>query len=656
MASPLEGERIKQGLFPMLQTVLQTRLQNWMDILATQRAGLCLYQWLWLILCVVGGLVVVAPRVLTQPVVYQTSTTVHFDADLYRGLYSEDQPSADFNVALQDALYALQQRSLAERDVRFGSPSYRVDYIPQEQGLVTVKSIAPTATEAQTLATNGADELVRQIRAAGGREVLRNLLGWELVAAMRNNHTPSSFEHHLRTIIERDAFPMSRPIEPVSARISVENLSPEEQQDLTRALEARYDLWTFEINTRNATLDALCGTAQTTTTAAREAALQACATVPVNIPQEQREALQNRAARVMAEMHIRDRAIARRQAIEGALRYMLQNHNVAFAPQTHGTVSHEHVPIPSAPVPRHIAPLLTLTVLMSAAFGATGVAIDRSAGLMLKLRELWDYRELIRNLVIRDLRVRYKGSVLGYVWTQLAPLLMMLVFLFVFTFMMPSNISMYAVFLLVGLLPWNYCSEAVAAGTRSILDNAHLINKIFFPREILPLVSIFSSLLNYILSLPMMFLIMAIAQLLALGTLNFSPTIAYLPIIIVIQTLFLIGVTLFLSALAVFFRDIVHLVGILLLFWFFLTPVFYSLNAVSLAPLARLIRWGNPMASIIEFYREILYGSAVPIGQIPTPALPAPDSMLRVLATTFLSLAIGYWFFQRQSEQFGEEL
>jgi lipopolysaccharide transport system permease protein len=259
--------------------------------------------------------------------------------------------------------------------------------------------------------------------------------------------------------------------------------------------------------------------------------------------------------------------------------------------------------------------------------------------------------------------VRYKGSALGYLWTQLAPLLMMLVFWFVFSFFFQSASVMYPVFLIVGLLPWNFCSEAVNGGTRSVLDNANLIKKVFFPREVLPLVSVFSSLVNYILSLPMIFLLMAVVQLLYPplgGRLNFSWTFAYIPVLIVIETLFLAGVALFTSALAVFFRDFVHLIGILLQFWFFLTPVVYSLDTITTTiggvSLTTIIRWLNPMASLIDFYRDILYGNVVGPNQIPTPGLPALNSVLRVLITALITLAVGYWFFQRRSGRFGEEI
>jgi lipopolysaccharide transport system permease protein len=290
------------------------------------------------------------------------------------------------------------------------------------------------------------------------------------------------------------------------------------------------------------------------------------------------------------------------------------------------------------------------------------VAVDRAAGVMPKLRQIWSYRELIRNLVLRDLRVRYKGSALGYLWTQLAPLLLMLVFWFVFSAIFQTGIAMFPIFLIVALLPWNYCAEAIASGTRSIIDSANLIKKVYFPREVLPVVSVLSSMVNYILSLPMMLLVMFVVQIFyppldALGQLNFSWTIAYLPLLIIIQSLFLYGVVLFLSALAVFFRDTVHLIGVLLQFWFFLTPVFYSLETLGVSEnVARVIRWANPMASLVEFYREILYGNPVGIGAIPTPAVPAPDSVLRVLVTALIVLAVGYWFFQRHSGQFGEEI
>jgi lipopolysaccharide transport system permease protein len=621
------------------------RLQQWGHILISRRAGLRLYQWLWIGLCVVSALAVTAPRILSQPLVYETAAEVRFDVARYPGLYAaEGQPSPDFRIAMCDALNAVAGHMLPACTLPYGPPEQQLDFALSEPGMVQVATSADSATAARRLADEGAAELVRQIRAAGGREVLRNLLGWEMVAAAEGEEATSEFQQHLRDIIVQDAFPMSRRVEPVAARLDVAALPRAEQLDLTRALEARYDLWTFEINTHNTVLDERCGTASLAATQRRQA-LQVCAAT---------FAAQGDFS-VQAELDLLDRAVESRRAIFGALDYMLREHNTVFQADEPAAAYRIGAALPTNTAPRYIVPLLALAGALGLGFGVLGVAVDRGAGVMPKMRELWAYRELIRNLILRDLRARYKGSALGYLWTQIAPLLMMLVFLFVFTLLIPQAIPLFPVFLIVALLPWNYCAEAVSGGTRSVLDNANIIEKVFFPREVLPLTSVFSALVNYLLSLPMMFLVMAITQWMTLGMLNFSWTFAYLPVLIVIQTLFLMGVVFFSSTLAVFFRDTVHLIGIVLQFWFFLTPVFYSLDIVG-ASLARFIRWVNPMASIVDFYRDILYGSAGVGVVVPTPGLPALDSVLRVVVTTFLVLAFGYWFFQRHSGQFGEEL
>jgi lipopolysaccharide transport system permease protein len=210
----------------------------------------------------------------------------------------------------------------------------------------------------------------------------------------------------------------------------------------------------------------------------------------------------------------------------------------------------------------------------------------------------------------------------------------------------------------VAQLPWNWCAEAINGSARSIVDNAALIKKVYFPREILPLVSVGSSLVNYLLSLPMLFVVMAITQLTFAplgGHLNFSWTIVFLPVIIVIQSIFLTGLAFFLSALSVSLRDTVHLLGILLQFWMFLTPIFYSIEQIA-PQMARLVYWFNPMAALVGFYRDILYGGLAVGTQIPTPSLPALDAVLRTFVTSLLVLALGYWFFRWRSGSFGEEI
>ena len=596
---------------------------GWAGALTRQRGPLRTYQWLWLLLCTAGALAVAAPRILSQPVIYTSAATVRIDiAQHYTHLFANDK--RDFRDAQAIAV------ELLKLDYpKLGSPTLGVQFTPHEDGAVEILAVGGAPSEAQELSDAAAEALARSIRAAGGREIFRQLMGWEQFAASTGAPPRDAFQQTLRRIWQTTAFPLNQPVDIVSEPFTVDQLEPEALSDLARAFEVR------EVELSKIDLPAL--TSRRDQTVGNE-----------------KERLGKDVARLTIGL----------DAIQAAEQHLYKTLKARFFPDVPSDAYRSaRAALPDAPVDRHILPLLALAMVIGLVFGGVGVAVDRTAGVMLKLRELWGYRELIRNLVLRDLQVRYKGSALGYLWTQLAPLLMMLVFWFVFSFFFQSASVMYPVFLIVGLLPWNFCSEAVNGGTRSVLDNANLIKKVFFPREVLPLVSVFSSLVNYILSLPMIFLLMAVVQLLYPplgGRLNFSWTFAYIPVLIVIETLFLAGVALFTSALAVFFRDFVHLIGILLQFWFFLTPVVYSLDTITTTiggvSLTTIIRWLNPMASLIDFYRDILYGNVVGPNQIPTPGLPALNSVLRVLITALITLAVGYWFFQRRSGRFGEEI
>jgi lipopolysaccharide transport system permease protein len=607
---------------------------GWAGALIRQRGPLRTYQWLWLLLCAAGALIAAAPRILSQPVVYTSTAAVTFDTRRYGGLFTGGQPNGEYLAIERIAIELLQasQDGDAPRYPGLGGPTLGVRYEPQPGG-VHVVAIGASPAQAQRLADDAAEALARSVRAAGGREIFRILTGSYLYTSLVEGQTSADpFQQQLRTIYLTSAFPLNRPPDPDARRITAGQLAPEERSDLARALEVR------DVELSRHDLPALQQQIA--------AAGQGCRADPACLE------LQRQAQRLADGL----------AAIRSALGLL----KTPFDPALESSAYRSAQSAPGAEVPRRTGALLALATLVGLVLGGVGVAVDRSAGVMSKLRELWSYRELIRNLVLRDLRVRYKGSALGYLWTQLAPLLMMGVFWFVFSFVQPQQIAMFPVFLIVGLLPWNFCNEAVAGGARSVIDNANLIKKVFFPREVLPLVSVFSSLVNYLLSLPMMFLVMAIVQLLypplrEQGRLfNFAPTVAYLPVLIVIQALFLAGVALFISALAVHFRDFVHLIGIMLQFWFFLTPVVYALDVLSVTvggvALAQVVRWLNPMASLIEFYREILYGNTVFGSQVPTPGLPALTSVLRVLITALVVLTIGYWFFQRRSGQFGEQI
>lgn len=257
-----------------------------------------------------------------------------------------------------------------------------------------------------------------------------------------------------------------------------------------------------------------------------------------------------------------------------------------------------------------------------------------------RLKEILRYRELIRNLVVRDLKVRYKSSFLGFLWSLLNPLLLMAVFTVVFTVMMPNNrIQHFPVFILIALLPWNWCTFSISGSLGSIVGNASIIKKVYFPREILPMSVVFSNLVNFLLALIVLFV-----MLFAFGV-QLKPVAVLLPVIIIIQAIFLLGAAFFLSALNVSFRDTEVIMDVGILAWFFLTPVFYDIGDL-FPQYERLLYILNPMASLISSYRLVLLSGAA----------PDPYFLTRTFLTALLIFAIGYAFFLRQSRKFGEEL
>jgi lipopolysaccharide transport system permease protein len=262
---------------------------------------------------------------------------------------------------------------------------------------------------------------------------------------------------------------------------------------------------------------------------------------------------------------------------------------------------------------------------------------------------LYRYRDLVRNLVARDLKVRYKNSLLGIIWSMLNPLGMMLVFTVVFTILIPGNpIDRFPVFLMCGLLPWNWFSGSVVGSMYSVIGNASLVKKVYFPREVLPIAMVLSNLVHFLIALVVLFGLMLFFHTPLTGW------IFLLPILIAIQLLFTLGLAFFLSAVNVYYRDTAQIMDVLMLAWFFLTPIFYSADLIPISkeifgivvPVQRLAYIVNPMASLIASYRVILYNSAP----------PALDFFLRTALTSFVVLVLGYWAFHRASRGFGEVL
>lgn len=265
-----------------------------------------------------------------------------------------------------------------------------------------------------------------------------------------------------------------------------------------------------------------------------------------------------------------------------------------------------------------------------------------------RLVELVRYRELLYNLVVRDLKVRYKNSVLGVAWSLLNPLFMMLIFTVVFTVMQPSNIERFPIFVLCALLPWDFFRTSVTGATGSIVNNAHLIKKVYFPREVLPLSIVLSNLVNFLLALIVLFGMMALFHV------RLTVWALYLPLLIVIQIAFSAGMALLFSTLNVFYRDTQHIMEVVMLGWFFVTPVFWDHTDLPETafflgvtwPVQRLTFILNPMASLISTYRDILYfGRGIDI-----------YFLWRTVITAVAFLVLGYWVFMRYSKVFGEEV
>ncbi len=272
-----------------------------------------------------------------------------------------------------------------------------------------------------------------------------------------------------------------------------------------------------------------------------------------------------------------------------------------------------------------------------------------------RLQAIKDYRYLLTNLVIRDIKARYKNSILGILWSMLNPLGLMLVFTLVFSVLgRGQGTRQYPVFVLVGIVPWHFFSGALTAGTMSIINNAPLVKKVYFPRELLPTASLLSNLVNFGFSLVVLTLFIYAYD---IGLTIYA---LWVPVIVLTQIIFTLGITLLLGAITVFYRDVLMVLQVGVQAWFFLTPIFYpfeffgdssTLLGITFNP-AQVMRWINPMASIIDSYRTVLWGTQTSAG----PVAMNPVFLLRTFVTAVIVFIIGYAVFIRTEHLFGEKL
>lgn len=252
------------------------------------------------------------------------------------------------------------------------------------------------------------------------------------------------------------------------------------------------------------------------------------------------------------------------------------------------------------------------------------------------LAALWRYRDLLRNLVARDLSVKYKGSVLGFAWSLLHPLIMAAVYTVAFRYILSIQVERFPVFLLSGLLPWMFFAGAVSQATGAVADNGTLVRKVAFPRVMLPLGAIGSHFVQFLL---MFAVVVPLA--LVLGVRASTALLALVPVVL-LQLAFIAGVALITATAYVYFRDVRHLLEVLLQIWFWVTPVVYSLTLVPAAYRPWIL--ANPMALFVTTYQSIvLEGTWPTLARIATLA-----------AVALASSAIGWAVFSHHQRRFAE--
>ncbi|WP_369123468.1 ABC transporter permease [Alicyclobacillus suci] len=243
---------------------------------------------------------------------------------------------------------------------------------------------------------------------------------------------------------------------------------------------------------------------------------------------------------------------------------------------------------------------------------------------------------MLSHLVKIDLRARYKGSVLGFLWTFINPLMLIIVYSVVFTMFLKVNIPNYTIYLTAGLLPWNMFQNTLVGSSGSILRNSHLVSKIYFPRGVLPLSVVTSNVINYLYSMVIMIFAILIFHV------HISSSVVLFPVILAIQVSLMLGCALILSSINVYFRDVEHIVTVVMMAWFYATPIVYSLDAVP----ESIRRWFyiNPMTPIDIAYVDVLYRGA----------WPNLGMLLVAIIWSVCVMILGWIVFRRLSRGFGD--
>ncbi len=567
-----------------------------------------LHRWAFLLACAGLALALVGVVLRARPPILEAQAVVRFDPAVYGFALNE---RGEIQPALLDEARELLRLQAPAGLLAVDRPGVGVAFLVASEPagastrpVFVVRGRATDPQRADALARYGAAALADALQSLHGWNLLRTLLRQVISLQGQGINVPASpLIPHLYELLDAGLLAYDPGI-PVAGQVPL--LDSQDVEDITLAVQRAEEKY-------SARIEALLGQQARTRNAQQRQELAA----QVEALSRQREVLR----RCLLTLY------RQREALIGK----------AGRPARPQVAFPETLPAPRTGI-RY--PYLVAGALVGLAFGGLLAWLDEEFRLSEHLRELVSYRNLVWNLVVRDLKARYKSSVLGYLWSLVNPLLMVTVFTILFKFLLKSQIPNFPVFIIAALLPWNFCANSVSASVVSITGQSSLIKKVYFPREAIPIAVVLSNLINYLLALPAMFVLMLLLNA------HFQPVVLLFPLIAFIQTLFLMGVALFLSSLNVFFRDTQVIVEVVLLGWFFLTPIFYRLSDIVDERLARLVRWLNPMASLVDFYRDIFY-----LG-----GMPGWDAIVRTLVTAFLVLLGGYLFFLRLSPRLGEEL
>ena len=252
-------------------------------------------------------------------------------------------------------------------------------------------------------------------------------------------------------------------------------------------------------------------------------------------------------------------------------------------------------------------------------------------------KNIYNYRELLKNNVKKEIRGRYKNSVLGVLWTFLNPLLQLAVYALIFPLILKTTQPYYVIFVCIGLIPWTFFTASVSQSAFTIIANGNIIKKVYFPREILPLSVVTSGLVNFLIST---IIIIAFCFIYGLGLTKY---VLFFPLIMIIQFILQLGIAFILSALTVYFRDLEHFVQIILQVMFYATPIVYGKDDIPEA-FSFIIKL-NPVAHLINAYRSIFYDQTV----------PDMKNLGILFGASIVFCIIGYFIFKKLQKGFAEE-